>query len=427
MSGSMASLFYALLLSLLVASSVCKARFNDNHSEKEDKLTARQRALKKLQEVFGFAAPEGDHHAEVAPQFMIELYNTIADPGGVTHGRTPYNAKVVRSFIERDNSKTQFFFFNISGLSENEKILEAELHLYRMRSSARTRPSSVFSSPNYLIRVYQVLDSSRLDAPDEHRLLNVHYVGAHASGWQVFNVKQAVLSWTSGAAPNLGLIVTASTLFGEEVNVRFARRNEHHNSKQPILVLFDDEPKKPLTHSKEDSTTSTEHQYQTGYEGYFRYGDNAAHRNEVEDSYESEEDNSRRRKRSLHGTSKINATQNESASSTQEESEREMCTRREMYVDFEHIGWSDWIVAPAGYSAYYCKGRCDYPLELSRYPTNHATVQSIVHHLGLVADVSKPCCVPSSLKNLTLLYLDENSNVIMKVFEDMVADSCGCH
>jgi hypothetical protein len=25
--------------------------------------------------------------------------------------------------------------------------------------------------------------------------------------------------------------------------VRFARRNEHHNSKQPILVLFDDEAK----------------------------------------------------------------------------------------------------------------------------------------------------------------------------------------
>jgi hypothetical protein len=25
--------------------------------------------------------------------------------------------------------------------------------------------------------------------------------------------------------------------------VRFARRNEHHNSKQPILVLFDDDLK----------------------------------------------------------------------------------------------------------------------------------------------------------------------------------------
>lgn len=42
-------------------------------------------------------------HRKVPPQFMVELYNTIADPSGVTRGRNLYNAKVVRSFIERGN------------------------------------------------------------------------------------------------------------------------------------------------------------------------------------------------------------------------------------------------------------------------------------------------------------------------------------
>lgn len=43
-------------------------------------------------------------HHKVPPQFMMELYNIIADSGGVTQGRNPYNAKIVRSFIERGNS-----------------------------------------------------------------------------------------------------------------------------------------------------------------------------------------------------------------------------------------------------------------------------------------------------------------------------------
>jgi bone morphogenetic protein 2/4 len=68
-------------------------------------------------------------------------------------------------------------------------------------------------------------------------------VGAHSHGWEVFNVKEAVLDWMAGRRPNRGLLVTCSTLFEQSVEVKFARRNEHHNSKQPILVLFDDEAK----------------------------------------------------------------------------------------------------------------------------------------------------------------------------------------
>lgn len=103
------------------------------------------------------------------------------------------------------------------------------------------------------IRVYQVLDEQQLGSPDLHRLLSSHLVGAHSHGWEVFNIKEAVLDWMEGRRPNKGLLVTCSTLFEQSVDVRFARRNEHHNSKQPILVLFDDElkthtpPASPIT------------------------------------------------------------------------------------------------------------------------------------------------------------------------------------
>lgn len=102
------------------------------------------------------------------------------------------------------------------------------------------------------------------------------------------------------------------------------------------------------------------------------------------------------------------------------------CSRLELFVDFEQIGWSSWIIAPKGYPAYYCKGHCNFPLGQSQRPTNHATVQSIVHELNLAPDVGKPCCVPTSLLNVPLLFYDDNDNVVLRMYEDMVADSCGC-
>lgn len=106
---------------------------------------------------------------------------------------------------------------------------------------------------------------------------------------------------------------------------------------------------------------------------------------------------------------------------------RRSCAKHEMYVDFDEIGWSGWIISPKGYNAYHCKGACPFPLGQSQKPTNHATVQSIVHALKVGKDVSTPCCVPNKLYSISLLYFDDDENVILKQYDDMVAASCGCH
>lgn len=100
--------------------------------------------------------------------------------------------------------------------------------------------------------MYQVEDEDALSQADVQRLLSVHYVRLHAAGWLVFNVRPAVLAWVSGAASNRGLLVTATTLAGEAVPLRWARRGRHHGSRQPILVLFnDDGPDRSHTHTEE--------------------------------------------------------------------------------------------------------------------------------------------------------------------------------
>lgn len=100
------------------------------------------------------------------------------------------------------------------------------------------------------------------------------------------------------------------------------------------------------------------------------------------------------------------------------------CTRHELYVDFHDIGLSSSIIAPAGYSAYQCKGVCEPPLSQDQRPTNHATIQAIVHKIA--KDVKRPCCVPTKLLSTSILFYDNNENVVLKMYEDMIADRCGC-
>ena len=107
---------------------------------------------------------------------------------------------------------------------------------------------------------------------------------------------------------------------------------------------------------------------------------------------------------------------------------RRSCAKHKMYVDFDEIGWSGWIISPKGYDAYHCSGECPFPLGQSQKPTNHATVQSIVYALRVgTKHVGTPCCVPNKLFSISLLYFDDDENVILKQYDDMVAASCGCH
>ena len=56
-------------------------------------------------------------------------------------------------------------------------------------------------------------------------------------------------------------------------------------------------------------------------------------------------------------------------------SKRQPCQRRTLYVDFQDLKWQEWIIAPKGYSAFYCLGECVFPLTNDMNATNHAIVQ----------------------------------------------------
>ncbi|XP_061436755.1 protein DVR-1-like [Lethenteron reissneri] len=102
-----------------------------------------------------------------------------------------------------------------------------------------------------------------------------------------------------------------------------------------------------------------------------------------------------------------------------------VCKRRRLYVDFRDVGWHDWVIAPQGYLANYCAGECPYPLGEALNGTNHAVLQTLVHAVD-PRGVPQPCCVPVHLSPISMLYYDNSDNVVLRHYDGMVVDECGC-
>lgn len=100
------------------------------------------------------------------------------------------------------------------------------------------------------------------------------------------------------------------------------------------------------------------------------------------------------------------------------------CRIVEMEVDFEDIGWSKWILYPTSFNAKRCAGRCSGPLEAIHNPSNHAVMQDLVR-MKMPGKAPEPCCIPTQLQPLSMLYI-EDGTIVVRHHEEMVAMECGC-
>ncbi|XP_034559279.1 anti-dorsalizing morphogenic protein [Notolabrus celidotus] len=388
-------LLFVLTLTALLCATTARPSLNylENHFTAENEPEeVRSAAIKRLLEVFGMEDPPAIHGHKQPPQYMLDLYNTVADVDGVTKDPNLLEGNTVRSFFDKLRSEQVEFRFNLSTVGRTEKILTAELHLFKLRPQA----TLTFQRHHFCqVSVYQLLDSSRNNSTQEKKLLSSRLIPVHSTGWEVFTITQAVRSWTMDEGSNLGLQVVVRTLGGSQMDmklIRFASGRSHHQSKQPMLVLFTDDGRRSTTLESLDpnDTTPTSTLPQAPMSGP-----------------------------PIRSARSLDYSEEEGVSSP--------CQRLPLYVDFEEIGWSGWIVSPRGYNAYHCKGSCPFPLGQNMRPTNHATVQSIINALKLMKGIDKPCCVPDKLFSINLLYFDDDENVVLKQYNDMVAGSCGCH
>lgn len=90
------------------------------------------------------------------------------------------------------------------------------------------------------------------------------------------------------------------------------------------------------------------------------------------------------------------------------------CCRETFYVSFRALGWDDWIVAPEGYYANYCRGECAPFLSYHSQVVEAARLERAV------------CCAPVRFSALSLIYFGADSNIIKRDLPEMVVEECDC-
>ena len=247
------------------------------------------------------------------------------------------------------------------------------------------------------VEVHEIL------APTDHRrssecitrLLDTKLVQSSQRGpslWLVFDVHPAVHKWRNSPHSNHGLSIRVYTASRMPISVqphhhiRLKREanmehEEWHNSR-PLLITYSDDGKgAPISSRKR---RSAKHRRDRGKKKGRR-----------------SRKTQRRRKASLE------------------------CRRHPMYVSFSEVGWMEWIVAPSGYQAHFCEGKCLFPISDYLNTTNHAIVQTLVNSV-MPNKIPRACCVPTELSPISMLYVDEHEKVVLKTYQDMTVNACGC-
>ncbi|XP_062379134.1 bone morphogenetic protein 4 [Sardina pilchardus] len=363
-----------------------------------------------LLHMFGLQRRPRPSRSAVVPQYLLDLYRlqsgeaeetASAHDGAIEYPeRSASRANTVRGFHHEEHleqlqlegpsagGSTLRFLFNLSSIPEEELLSTAELRIYRERIEEDDGEGSG-NEDQHRINVYEILKAPRGGGGQLiTRLLDTRLVRHNASRWESFDVSPAVLRWTRERLPNHGLAVEVRHLGSgggggggpaaagqrrdqaPQRHVRVSRSlhqkpGEDWGQLRPLLVTFGHDGKgHPLTRRAKRSPKP------------------------------------RGRKRNRN------------------------CRRHALYVDFSDVNWNDWIVAPPGYQAYYCHGDCPFPLADHLNSTNHAIVQTLVNSVN--TNIPKACCVPTELSAISMLYLDEHDKVVLKNYQEMVVEGCGC-
>uniref|UniRef100_A0A671PW32 Bone morphogenetic protein 2-B-like n=1 Tax=Sinocyclocheilus anshuiensis TaxID=1608454 RepID=A0A671PW32_9TELE len=256
-----------------------------------------------------------------------------------------------------------YHFFNLTSFRPDERVIRAEFRWFRHQQPFMGRHHF------YKVDLYEVMDSR--PKPWRGNFISSRLLPIYTKGWEVFNITQMVTKWILNSGTNNGIVVVTALPAGDwfDSNFMFKSFDAIVNSLLGQNITTSLKLLEPIASSVE----STMH--------------------------------NRRSVRALTST----------------------CQRTNLYVDFTKIGWSGWIISPRGYNAYSCAGSCPFPLGEGLRATNHATVRSIMNALKLSQEAGRPCCVPDVLHPISLLYFDDEENVVLKQYDDMVAGSCGCH
>ncbi|KAF4790937.1 Bone morphogenetic protein 7 [Turdus rufiventris] len=355
------------------------------------------------------------------------------------------HAEVKRFPVEYDKEFTPHqrhhkeFKFNLSQIPEGEAVTAAEFRIYK------DCVVGSFKNQTFLISIYQVLQEHQNRASDLF-LLDTRAVWASEEGWLEFDVTATSNMWVMNPQHNMGLqlsVVTREetlkggkeeTAKGHEIECWKINNGEDldeqkvtmtsvlYRNQSPTLFSFCCfmlECGTPVTSSfsvnpREAGLVGRDGPYdkQPFMVAFFKVSE--VHLRTTRSATSRRRQQSRNRSTQNQDVSRVSSVTDYNSSDL-----KTACRKHELYVSFQDLGWQDWIIAPKGYAANYCDGECSFPLNAHMNATNHAIVQTLVHLMN-PDYVPKPCCAPTKLNAISVLYFDDNSNVILKKYRNMI-------
>ena len=289
-------------------------------------------------------------------------------------------------------------YFDLSSNVAYSEILGSELRLYRDKNSSKT---SLGSNTSFRVKILQIITPHK-----RYDLIDSRLISENDYGWLLFNLSKTVRVWKSVQGSNNGVLISCETLGGRQISFKSLGfvGLKGPQEVRPFLVSFF------ITPRSEDILVE-----------------------QIPVKAEIKKE-SRRKGRSvpsllqsyIERTGKYESDLGQPEGSRRKRNSMESCRKQALYVSFIDLGWADWIIAPEGFKAFYCHGECPFPLGTNMNATNHAIVQTLAHLIS-PQTVPQPCCAPTRLSPITVLYLDDHSNVVIKKYQNMVVKACGCH
>ncbi|XP_015282750.1 PREDICTED: bone morphogenetic protein 2 [Gekko japonicus] len=338
------------------------------------------------------------------PQYLLDLYrfrlgkslSSFPDSEWPFLEERATTANTVRALHHVDHldhvpevaGSSFYFLFNLTLLPEEEELTALELRLYRPREE----------KGGFHISIYHAMDPLSVSG-NESGLLARRFLPSGWPKWESFDVT-AALEEAKGRNGHLRILVRVEHPNGSrglwhQAPLR-AKRSPGEEEAQwalqrPLLVTYShDRRGQPLSRGERQSKSRPGGPNQRG-----------GGRTSKPPAYRS-------KRKGLKPKSKAGTR----------------CRRHRLFVDFKEVGWNDWIVAPSGYHAFYCSGECRFPLADHMNTSSHAVVQTMLNSIS--PRVPRACCVPTELSPIAMLYLDQHDMVVLKTYQDMVVEGCGC-
>ncbi|KAM3843125.1 nodal homolog [Diretmus argenteus] len=399
-SGVLAAALHASLLALLAQGLIHRTR---------DELYARTRDLR-------FAAMDRSTGYHL-PTYMVHLYrnfkSNLSRPADAMEQDAAKQADTVKSVMAKSLTHRQrrwIATFDLHTLLADKQIQAAEL---------RIRLPRTMNVSNITVEIYH----HQHDQPcPTHRscqeqqlvgLLTASSLVTSSQSWKVFNMTSPLLSWLQEKQTSRSrqkrlsrkwkMAETKRGLLLPDLPVHVAGpRGEPGVSDRALLVVF--------SHTGTDENSKAKASLL-----------HTAEQSKFLSPAEVKKVCRPKRHRSKRGQREQTMVRPQVS---KRGSEKSLCRRVDLNVDFNQIGWGSWIIFPKRYNAYRCEGTCPSPLGEDLNPTNHAYMQSLLKYYH-PDRVSSPCCAPTKMSPLSMLYY-ENGEMLLRHHEDMVVDECGC-